>query len=84
MALKARRARRRRPWSAPPARWTALIEFNEAEEALSDAAARFDVEPGRLNEVEERLFALRAAARKHNVEVDALAELRDRLAAVST
>jgi DNA repair protein RecN (Recombination protein N) len=58
----------------------ALIEFNEAEDALSDAAARFDVEPGRLNEVEERLFALRAAARKHSVEVDALAELRDRLA----
>jgi DNA repair protein RecN (Recombination protein N) len=57
----------------------ALIEFNEAEDALSDAAARFDVEPGRLNEVEERLFALRAAARKHSVEVDALAELRDRL-----
>lgn len=59
----------------------ALIEFNEAEEALSEAAARFDVEPGRLNEVEERLFALRAAARKHNVDVDALAELTDTLAA---
>lgn len=58
----------------------ALIEFNEAEEALSEAAARFDVEPGRLNEVEERLFALRAAARKHHVDVDELAELRDRLA----
>ncbi len=58
----------------------ALIEFNEAEDALSEAAARFDVEPGRLNEVEERLFALRGAARKHSVEVDELAELRDRLA----
>jgi DNA repair protein RecN (Recombination protein N) len=58
----------------------ALIEFNEAEDSLSEAAQRFDVEPGRLNEVEERLFALRAAARKHNVEVDALAELRQTLA----
>ena len=30
------------------------------------------MEPGRLNEVEERLFALRAAARKHHVDVDEL------------
>lgn len=59
----------------------ALIEFNEAEDSLTEAAQRFDVEPGRLNEVEERLFALRAAARKHNVEVDGLADLRQSLAA---
>ncbi|MGJ3232919.1 MAG: DNA repair protein RecN [Oceanicaulis sp.] len=58
----------------------ALIEFNEAEDALSDAAERFDVEPGRLDTVEQRLFALRGAARKHAVEVDALADLRERLA----
>ncbi|XBQ14961.1 MAG: DNA repair protein RecN [Oceanicaulis sp.] len=58
----------------------ALIEFNEAEDALADAAQRFDVEPGRLDKVEERLFALRAAARKHDVAVDALAGLRDTLA----
>lgn len=58
----------------------ALIEFKEAEDALSDAAQRFEVEPGRLDAVEERLFALRAAARKHAVEVDALAGLRDQLA----
>jgi DNA repair protein RecN (Recombination protein N) len=42
------------------------------------------VEPGRLNEVEERLFALRAAARKHSVEVDALAELRQASPTAST
>lgn len=58
----------------------ALIEFNEAEDSLSEAAQRFDVEPGRLNAVEERLFALRAAARKHKVEVDDLADLRQQLA----
>ncbi|MEQ8406429.1 MAG: DNA repair protein RecN [Oceanicaulis sp.] len=58
----------------------ALIEFNEAEDALTDAAQRFEVEPGRLDAVEERLFALRGAARKHSVEVDELAALRDRLA----
>lgn len=58
----------------------ALIEFNEAEDALGEAAQRFDVEPGRLEKVEERLFALRAAARKHNVDVDQLAIMRDQLA----
>lgn len=58
----------------------ALIEFNEAEDALGEAAQRFEVEPGRLNEVEERLFALRGAARKHNVDVEKLAELRQTLA----
>lgn len=59
----------------------ALIEFNEAEDALADAAQRFEVEPGRLDQVEERLFALRAASRKHGVEVDALPALCDELAA---
>jgi len=57
----------------------ALIEFAEAVDALGDAAQAFDVEPGRLEQVEERLFALRAAARKHEVEVDGLADLRVRL-----
>ncbi|KAA5803740.1 DNA repair protein RecN [Alkalicaulis satelles] len=59
----------------------ALIEFNEAEDALGDAASAFEVEPGRLNAVEERLFALRAAARRHQVEPDALPALRADLAA---
>ncbi|TGY89981.1 DNA repair protein RecN [Marinicauda algicola] len=58
----------------------ALIEFNEAEEALAQAGSAFDVEPGRLEKVEERLFALRAAARKHSVAVEDLPELRNRLA----
>ncbi|WP_109259818.1 DNA repair protein RecN [Hyphobacterium indicum] len=59
----------------------ALIEFNEAEDALADAAGTFEIEPGRLNEVEERLFGLRAAARKHDVPVDDLPALRTELAA---
>jgi len=59
----------------------ALIEFNEAEDALAEAAQRFQVEPGRLDLVEERLFALRGEARKHSVEVDALPGLRQDLAA---
>lgn len=57
----------------------ALIEFTEAEGALADAAQAFDVEPGRLNEVEERLFALRGVARKHHVAPDDLAELHGQL-----
>lgn len=58
----------------------ALIEFTEAEDACADAAASFEVEPGRLNAVEERLFALRAAARKHGVSIDELPGLRGDLA----
>lgn len=58
----------------------ALIEFNEAEEALGEAGSAFQVEPGRLEKVEERFFALRAAARKHSVAVENLADLRARLA----
>jgi DNA repair protein RecN (Recombination protein N) len=58
----------------------ALIEFTEAEDALADAADTFQIEPGRLNEVEERLFALRAASRKHDIAVDDLPAFRIQLA----
>ncbi|MFC4724498.1 DNA repair protein RecN [Glycocaulis abyssi] len=65
----------------------ALIEFDEAETALTDAASAFEVESGALERAEERLFALRALARKHQVEVDKLPALRsefaDRLEAVA-
>jgi DNA repair protein RecN (Recombination protein N) len=54
----------------------ALLETNEAREAVGHAADTFDIEPGRLEQVEERLFALRAAARKFGVDVDGLAEKR--------
>jgi DNA repair protein RecN (Recombination protein N) len=50
----------------------ALLETNDAREAVGHAAEAFDVEPGKLEEVEERLFALRAAARKYGVGIDAL------------
>lgn len=56
----------------------ALIEFGEAGEALAEAADAFDVEPGRLEAVEERLFALRGLARKHHVEVEELPDLLGR------
>ncbi|MGQ9365422.1 DNA repair protein RecN [Azospirillum sp. ST 5-10] len=55
----------------------AAAEAEEAAGALQAASADIDMDPGALEKLEERLFALRAAARKHAVEVDALAALRD-------
>ncbi len=57
----------------------ALIEAQEAAGSVREAVEAVVVEPGRLEVVEERLFALRAAARKHGVEVEALPALRDRV-----
>lgn len=54
----------------------ALLETNDAREAVGHAAEAFDVEPGKLEEVEERLFSLRAAARKYGVAIDDLVEKR--------
>jgi len=54
----------------------ALIEVEEARTAVSGAAEAFEFEPGHLDRVEERLFALRAAARKFDVDIDALGALR--------
>jgi DNA repair protein RecN (Recombination protein N) len=59
----------------------AAIEAEEAEELLQKASAAIDLDPGALEKVEERLFALRAAARKHGVAVDELAALQARFAA---
>ncbi len=60
----------------------------EAESVLSRIAAEAEADPRRLEQAEERLFALRAAARKHSVvplELPALAAtLRDRLAALES
>ncbi|MEL6687390.1 MAG: DNA repair protein RecN [Pseudomonadota bacterium] len=58
----------------------ALLETNEAREAVSHVAETFDVEPGRLEQVEERLFSLRAAARKYGVAIDDLVSQRAKFA----
>ena len=64
----------------------ALNETDEAAAAIVAAGRALDLDPRRLEQVEERLFALRAAARKHNVPVDQLVPLREefdrRLAAI--
>ncbi|HEY5106519.1 MAG TPA: DNA repair protein RecN [Caulobacteraceae bacterium] len=54
----------------------ALIETTEAGAAIDLAAQALEFEPGRLEAVEERLFALRAMARKLGVGVDDLAVAR--------
>lgn len=55
-----------------------LVEAEEALACVDAAANAFDVEPGRLDKTEERLFALRAAARKLNTSVEMLPVLRER------
>jgi DNA repair protein RecN (Recombination protein N) len=53
-----------------------LALVQEAHQELDSLLARLGGEPGQLEQVEERLFALRAAARKYHVNVDALDGLR--------
>jgi DNA repair protein RecN (Recombination protein N) len=64
----------------------ALIELGEAQGGVEMALEALDFDPGELERVEERLFAVRALARKHGVPPDDLggfAEgLRTRLAAI--
>jgi DNA repair protein RecN (Recombination protein N) len=55
---------------------SALALVHEAKRELDSLLARLDVEPGRLEEVEERLFALKAAARKYSVPAGKLPALR--------
>ena len=64
----------------------ALIELGEAQGGVERALEALDFDPGELERIEERLFAIRALARKHGVPADDLggfAEgLRLRLAAI--
>ena len=58
----------------------ALGEVSDAEAALERTLADADLDPRRLEEVEERLFALRKLARKHSVSADTLPHVQDELA----
>ena len=64
----------------------ALIELSEAQAGVESCLAGLDVNPGELEALEERLFAIRALARKHGVLPDDLGPhadaLRARLAAL--
>ena len=59
----------------------AILELGEASRELLAFGHGIDAEPGRLEAVEERLYALRDLARKHRVESDALPGLRETLVA---
>jgi len=54
----------------------AAVETAEAVALLERASADIDLDPRALEQVEERLFALRAAARKHGTDVDGLIALQ--------
>jgi DNA repair protein RecN (Recombination protein N) len=54
---------------------TAITALEEARLHLEQALRMADHDPGELERIEERLFALRAAARKYNAPVDGLAAL---------
>ncbi|CCG08927.1 DNA repair protein RecN [Pararhodospirillum photometricum] len=53
----------------------AAVELAEARAGLESIINRLDMDPRRLETVEERLFALRGQARKHGVTVEALPDL---------
>ena len=57
----------------------ALVEFAEASSALRRAADELEDDAGRLEEVEERLFALKSVARRHRTTVAGLVVVRERL-----
>ena len=53
----------------------ALSELADAERGIEDVLRELDYNPSELEQVEERLFAIRALARKHNVLPDELPSL---------
>lgn len=57
-----------------------MNEAAMAGDLLGTALNAVDQDPGRLEQLEERLFALRALARKHNTDVELLPALRDQFA----
>jgi DNA repair protein RecN (Recombination protein N) len=66
--------------SAVAAAERAATETEEALGALTAAAQSLELDPSALEQVEERLFSLRATARKHNVTVADLPLLRQKIA----
>lgn len=66
----------------------AANEMTESLAALGTAAQALDLDPRALEQVEERLFALRALARKHNAGIADLPRIHEaittRLAAIET
>ncbi|WP_421706950.1 DNA repair protein RecN [Algihabitans sp.] len=57
----------------------AMAEAGEAAADLSSLSADLDVEPARLQEIDERFFALKDMARKHGCDAEDLPDLLTRL-----
>ncbi|MFV0491608.1 MAG: DNA repair protein RecN [Pseudorhodobacter sp.] len=66
----------------------AMIELGEAHAGVENLLGELSFDPNELDQVEERLFAIRALARKHNVLADDLnlfaEDLRSRLTALDS
>lgn len=66
----------------------ATDELAEAQNGVRDCLSALEFNPAELEQVEERLFAIRALARKHDVQPDALAQklvdMQAKLAALDT
>lgn len=54
----------------------ALVETNEARVSIEAVINTLEFDDHKLEQAEERLFALRAAARKYNIDVNGLAAVR--------
>jgi len=65
-----------------------LVELDEAQSGVEDCLSALDFNPLELEQLEERLFAIRALARKHNVLADDLGgfaqDLRARLGVIDS
>lgn len=57
----------------------AMSELANAQQGIENVLEALDFNPHELEQVEERLFALRGLARKHNVLPDDLADLTEKL-----
>ncbi len=57
----------------------AAIETEEALYALEKIGQDAEFDPRKLEEIEERLFALKAAGRKYNLPIDELANLKEQV-----
>ena len=66
--------------SATGALTRALSELSDAQQGVESCLQALDFDPHELEQVEERLFAIRALARKHNVLPDGLAAFGDDIA----
>lgn len=58
-----------------------LVELDEAQSGVEDCLSALNFNPLELEQLEERLFAIRALARKHNVLADDLGGFADNLRA---